>query len=524
MRFRIPVTLALAALLISGAAAAGSENEPEDPHTSPEAAPRPATGYGVYLDLDGSVRDADRDYESNLDTRDAHVWRTWREMTLGLGILSLGYAVGMNRKVLDLSYERFDRSVWKMDNNLLLVNFVLHPAGGALSYTWARAYHHGVWGAAAYGFLSQFIWEFALEFNRKGSVNDLLVTPTAGIPLGEFLHKLGLYLDSASSPGTMTQIAQWSFGTAVQVDRWLDGRGRGEARVTDNLGLTPRVWHAFSVGAEIHEGVERSGRRYMVYRTGVAGRLVSIPGYLRPGRFDRSFWRADVASMEVTFESSEHWIGGTLSADTLLAGHHSQSIERVGRGRRGLALTSGASMALSYLDSRTGTVLEKHAAWHLPGPGLDLVALWPHLTLTLKARASFDFAGVTVLDLFQEWKQEHPEGKAKSILRHGDYLYALGGSGRVAGTVLAGPLRLEGSLGYGRYRSIEGWDKWENITADLPGGTELLRYRAGAQVQPEGSPVAVGLSGEVRRWRTWLGDRQGKATVRSAGLAVTAHF
>ena len=143
----------------------------------------------------------------------------------------------------------------------------------------------------------------------------------------------------------------------------------------------------------------------------------------------------------------------------------------------------------------------------------------------MSARASFDYAGVGVLDASEIWDLRYPWERGKSILIHGGYLYAWGGSGRVSARLQVGPLLLRGSLLAGRYRSIEGWDKWpEKITVDAPGGTELLRYRASAGIKPHGSPITIGVSTEARRWRSWLARIHRRATVESMGLAVMAEF
>ena len=515
VRRDIPVTLGLCALLASTAASADPEPQP--------------IRDGTYIDTDGSVRDVDEELERRIDHRDAHVWRTWREMVIGLSVLSVGYWLGMDRQVADWDNprpeQRLDGTAWRTDNNALSVNFALHPAGGGVAYAWARAYHHNVYGAAAYGFLSQFIWEFVLEFKEKVSVNDMIVTPTAGIPIGEFFHKLGLYLDSAQKPGTGTQIAQWSLGAGVQVDRWLDERDHEVPRARDSLGMTSDIWHDFTASGEAHWASRENGTGHPLARTAIDARLVSIPGYLKPGRFSRSFWNADVTSAQLGFEVSEHYVGATFAADTLIFGQHTQNIEGSSRPVRGAAFTSGMSVGFSYLDSLANDVIEKWGALHMLGPGMDLHLLAPGFRLDLSGRASFDYVGITVLDAFQIWHEENPRLRSKGILRHQDYLYAWGGSERLSGRLRLGPLRLDGLLVYGQYRSQDGLNRWqEKVEHDTKGGTELLRYRYGLQIQPPCSPMAMGISNEVRLWKTWLDYLHRRARVDTWGMYFTADF
>ena len=240
MRPRIQSLLCLCLWLVSYGAQAGPGSTQPSSASSEHAEPR------KDAKADGSLRDAQPEQAPRHDDMDAHVWRTWREMAVGLSALSLGYALFMDRRVADfenypLEY-RLRADSWRLDNNHLSVNYALHPLGGAVAYLWARAYHHGVWASAAYGLLSQTIWEFALEFKTRGSLNDVIVTPTAGIPIGEFLHQLGLYLDSAAAPDTATQIAQWSLG----ITRWARALLRAAGLYDPELGTLHRLRHTFA--------------------------------------------------------------------------------------------------------------------------------------------------------------------------------------------------------------------------------------------------------------------------------------
>ena len=122
-----------------------------------------------------------------------HHARSFLELDGGLSLGTLGYWLLMNRNVADWDnprpQQRFDGSAWVLDNNSIGVNFLGHPATGGVSYSFARANHHGVAGAFAYSFLTSFLWEFVIEFKEKVSVNDVVVTPGAGLPLGEFFYK-----------------------------------------------------------------------------------------------------------------------------------------------------------------------------------------------------------------------------------------------------------------------------------------------------------------------------------------------
>jgi hypothetical protein len=92
---------------------------------------------------------------------------------------------------------RFDENAWRFDNDSLVVNFFLHPLSGAATYALARANHHGVLASAGFSLASSLLWESVFEYRSKISLNDVIVTAPGGLAFGEFLHQLGLYLDTA---------------------------------------------------------------------------------------------------------------------------------------------------------------------------------------------------------------------------------------------------------------------------------------------------------------------------------------
>ncbi len=495
-----------------------------EPDSNPQA-----TGPGQYVNTAGVVRDFDAEYERQAESPAPHHLRTWTMMAGGLTALSLGYWLGMDRQVADWDnprpQQRFDGTAWRTDNNALSVNYVLHPMAGGMAYSFARANHHGVAGSAAYGFLASFIWEFVLEFKEKVSVNDIVVTPAAGVPLGEFMYKLGVYLDSAQNPGPGTQAAQWGLGTAVRTDRELAGCNPTPVRARDSLGMTAALWHDFEVEYGFYLARGAAPAEHALYSTGLSGQLVSLPGYLRPGEFGRAFWRADLASMQAWAEFSGHGAGVGITSDVLIAGYHAQAIDGHRVPMRGQAVTTGVSTAYRYLESMAHDVSEKFSTLHLPGPAIDWRALGKHWQLTLSARAHPDYAGVGVLGAYPEWTAAHPGERGKHVTRIQGYYYGWGGSGELDGKFRVGPVHLLGNLFYGNYRSQEGNNRWqEKITIDTPMGTKLLFFRGTLQLEPAASPLAFGVDVLVRHWDVWVDQVRRRAHLVSRGIRASARF
>ena len=80
--------------------------------------------------------------------------------------------------------------VWDKDNPIF--NYILHPYGGAVYYMSARSCGFNVLGSLAYStFVSAFLWEYGIEcFNEIPSVQDLFITPVAGMVVGECFYRI----------------------------------------------------------------------------------------------------------------------------------------------------------------------------------------------------------------------------------------------------------------------------------------------------------------------------------------------
>jgi hypothetical protein len=511
-----------------------------------EAGPQAATAEAAVSAAEPADEQPD---EELLQGRPPHHWRSLQQMGIGLGVGALIYWTGMERNSPDWDNprlsQRFDGTAWRLDNNSLPVNFILHPLVGAGAYAFARANHHGVAMSAGYSFAASFLWEFVFEFKEMVSINDVLVTPAAGIPLGEFLHKLGIYLGSAERPGTAVQAAQWSLGTGVQLDRALDGVDAPPVRERDQLGLTSDIWHEFEFDSTLHLAHGHRPGEYLLGGAGLRGRLVSLPGYLRPGSMGRFFRNADISSLGLRTELSRHGAGVELVSDTLLCGYHAQEIRGVHAPAHGYAATLGASIAFRFLESEAHNLAEelgavytpepsiefnKHkfneqlSVAHLPGPGVDWQVLARGVRLEASLRAHPDFAGVGAL-AFSDWAEAYPDERGKAILLKQGYFYGWGASSELSARLSLGPLRLQGGVFYGRYWSQEGFERQpQKLTVDVPAEAMVLFYRGGLALQPPELPVAVGFGAAARRWDTSVGGFRRTARVMSRGLDVSVWF
>lgn len=380
---------------------------------------------------------------------------------------------------------RLSGEAWRMDNNGLAMNFLAHALSGSGFYAVARANGVGLWGSAGYSFGTSFIWEYVIEFREKVSINDVITTPGAGITIGEFFHKLALYVNSPTSePSALRNILRYTIGPSVALRRLADDDRSLGAPPSDSLGYSAQIYHDFRFNYGYASVTTPDLSEFGRHQLGYYGKLVTIPGYRTSTTFAKTFDQGDQAEFELSVDWSEQGRGFGLFADTLLFGYHAQSFSGHGLERSGAGATIGASLAYQFLDTHASGVPERIGVLHLPGPGADVFGEWNGFHFELGARAHADFAGVGSL-AYPIWEAEHPSERPKAILLKKGYYYALGGSARLEGSLGWGPFSLQGKAEVGYYDSIENLDRDKTIvTADVRGEDLIRRLSADFVLSP----------------------------------------
>lgn len=470
-------------------------------------------------------------------------------MGAGLGLGAAAYWIFQDRNVADWDNprpaERFQSQAWILDNNSLFVNYMGHPLTGGLSYAFARANHHGVAASFGYAFTTSFLWEFVLEFKEKVSINDVIVTPGAGLPIGEFVHKLGLYLNTGSESSALVDVARWTLGTGVALDRHLDGRAAPRVTKRDRLGFSRAIWHEFHAQYGVTSVSTAQQPSYARYRAELSGRLVTLPGYLQPQRFGRAFYRAEVSDFSLGAEASRYGAGVFAHADTIIVGYHAQDMQRrsLKAEPEGMALTVGTGLAWNYLKSAANRYeqveralalpeppikyhvpmrQEQWSGFHLPGVAADVRGhtYWGGFSVSGRLAPSFGSLGAPA---FYDWTAANPSEKSKHIAHRQGYFYGWGMASSVDASFALGPLRGGLELSYAAYASQDGWDRQpQQLTVDVPIQGSVLLYSVTLGISPPGTGVTV--QGEVgaRRFRSQVGGFE--RTARSMERGISARW
>ncbi len=489
-----------------------------------------------FVDTDGEVRDAERAYRELLDTGQPNRLRASLELLLLLGGGTAWYWID-DRNVLDWdspsARERFTGRAWALDNNGFPMNFVLHPLAGSAYYGIARANQLGVAEAAAYSLLTSFVWEYAIEFKEKISINDSLVTPGGGIVLGEFFHKLGWYLNTSPDYRPHTAFEQkgslqrFLFGPSVSLHRAWDGLPEKRQGAPDRLGYSRDIFHEFDLGYAFGAAGNRQTPELGLHRLRFRGQLVSIPGYLRPGRLARFFHRADFSELSATVEASPAGSGLDLKSNLVLAGYLAQRLDLSSSGLFGHATVFGSSMAFRYLNTRARDANERLSVLHFPGLHFDSRIRSGQLFARVKTHAHADFAGIQAFS-YPAWQAAHPTARTKSILRKQGYYYAWGASVHGSLDLGWGPLQTAFTLSYGFYDSQEGRDRTqESVTADVDLEERVLEYTAAVKLRTaelSRFPLSFGLRYGTRRWISKISDFSEALNSKSVELELSTSF
>lgn len=416
---------------------------------------------------------------------------------------------------------RVSGEAWRMDNNGLALNFLAHPFSGTAFYAVARSQHLSVPTSALYSFLTSFAWEYIVEFREKVSINDVIVTPGAGIAMGEFFHKLALYVNSSTTPPTGSKnFARVVSGPTVALTRWLDDDTRLGAPPPDDLGFSSRIHHDFRFHYTFWRNEAGAEPAFNRHELGFRGKLAAIPGYQQPGAFARTLTDADVTELMVAVSHSNEGNGLELFADTLLVGHYSQDVTDPDNGASALV---GSSIAYHFLDSHAAGVPERRGVFHFPGVAAETELRWAGLRASLWARAHADFGGIGSL-AYPLWRDAFPDERPKAILLKEGYYYGLGATGRLRASLGFGPLELRSSFEAAYYDSVEGLDRAkELVTADVEASDLFRNTSFDLVLQPlDWLSLSAGVS--ERRNLSKVDDARTTTKILERGVSATLSF
>lgn len=386
---------------------------------------------------------------------------------------------------------RINLTAVRFDNNLAFTNFVLHPLSGAGSYWIARVNDVSVPESALYSSVSSIVWEFALEWREEVSLNDMIVTPAGGIPLGAFASELSDYLNSVPEKPTVGErAAETVLGFPRLLHPWRVDPNSGPGRLPpDSLGFSSAFWHRFRIGFE-SASVDDGNGTDRLNGIGADGELVSMAGFLRPGRFSKVFAHDNFTEVHVHvgFTPTGHTDVQFRSTGTLV-GWYSQNFRSARHGVVGHGEMLGLANGLKYVERTYARSRDMYSTVDIFGLSSGLWLGLGRLKMRLLADTHYDFGAAQSLSL-AEYRREHPYEKLKSVLDVQGYDYGMGPFARARGEVSTLGVTLGGYVDYGFLKMIGGLDRWEERkTHEVDGRDTILEYGGFLRFEPPWIPL-----------------------------------
>ncbi|HET9957855.1 MAG TPA: DUF3943 domain-containing protein [Polyangiaceae bacterium] len=415
-----------------------------------------------------------------------------------------------------------------LDSNKFKTNHVLHPLAGSSYYLFAREVDLSPLAAAAYSFGSSAVFEYLLEWLEKVSINDLIFTPGAGIPAGEFVYNLSNYLNSAPAETSWAQdIASYSLGLPSRVH----GRPRAKfdsravARLPrDRLGFSSAYHHEFHVAIGVGTVDTEAGYGGLYQRLTLHGEIVAMPGFQRPGRFAQSFGQGNFSETRFRYSISDHGMEADAYFQATLFGYYAQNYRDDGRGLTGSAGMLGLGLGYRYHDSQPEGPIDQYAFAHLLGVNSDLWLARRGAVLRLRSDAHLDFGAVRSLP-YAEHVAPFDTSGMKQVLRDQGYYFVRGASARLETSLSVFGLQLGASYGLGRYYSIQGIDRFQGeVLYDISSNDTIQDLDAWFAGAAPHSPIELrfdyNLTRHVSQMPPWTDRHRDQRATFSLGLRL----
>jgi hypothetical protein len=452
-----------------------------------------------------------------------HYLRTALFEALALAGGTAWYWIDRERQVADWDFpswsERLTRDVMRYDNNPFHVNFAWHAGNGSGFHLIGRVNGLSLWESVGAGVLTSLVWEYALEYREKVSVNDLIFTTGSGLPMGEFLHVMGRFFHE-DDRASQWAAARWTAGFPMALARAMDGDA------APSLVNAGPIWHQMHLGYELGASsatVSEKAADHTLHSVHIDGRFVTMPGYLETGVWSRGFRKAEFTHATLDASGASGGSGVKIFADTTLVGWYGQQIHEDSEFLSNATMI-GLSMAYRYRREQIGAWDDRVGVLHLPGLAANAHLSWRDMSLDASARVHADFAGVNALSN-EDWNAAHPDETGKAILRKMGYYYGYGGSVALSAELRYRSIFLGGSLWAARYSSDEGLDRTqETVTLDQKSSDSIFDAEAHMRIEglPHDSYVQARI--ESRKRDAELEEFATDASLRRVSLGVGLHF
>ncbi len=411
--------------------------------------------------------------------------------------------------------------LWKVDTNHFNTNYISHPFAGTMYYSAARANRLSPLESLGYTAVGALTWEMFGELREEVSVNDVIVTSSAGFVIGESLTQLSSFF-YRSKKNLRNDALAALFSPTKAVNDWADGAVHARSQNLDRLGLTRDEWHRFEVFAGGGITRQRSGT-YADERFGLDLHVINLPGYEHATHQRAVFDDGNVA--QIHFESTlsrGRLADAAFAARIIPIGFYERSASLDGRGDvvgDGILVGMLATFEYSVHDFDRDRRRPLDLMTVLSPAGI--VVEYTHQSGAFRARTrlelSGDFAGVTAYAL-DDYRVAHQydDSNLQTVLKQEGYYHALGVSASPSLELGWGPIDIGGRVTLDSCRGLEGFDEQQQTIAnEIPLADQRVDMRAWVGTSIPRTPIRLEVLGRQKLRLGQVGEVRAKASETS---------
>jgi hypothetical protein len=233
----------------------------------------------------------------------------------------------------------FAQGSWYLDPDAITVNFASHPTAGTFYYMFARSNRVPIWEAFLWAIGSSTVWEL-IEYKEPVSINDMVVTPTAGLAIGEGFTQLSGWFDR-DEDNSLNQAFAWILDPMKKIHDWIDGaKPRRDSAY--------RGWHEFSADAAAGL-LWQNGVAYAALGFDLRTRLFRVPGYGESGGTGYGFSDGNVSAMGLSATYAAGLaVDFLFETETAVAGFYARDLRTESETLTGWDVFAGLTSAFEY--------------------------------------------------------------------------------------------------------------------------------------------------------------------------------
>lgn len=398
---------------------------------------------------------------------------------------------------------------WHVDTNHFNTNYISHPFAGTMYYTSARANRLSWLESYSYTLVGALGWEYFGELREEVSINDVVVTSSAGLAIGETMIQLSSFFYRGRKSLRNDVLAAF-FSPAKALNDWADGAEHARSANVDGAGLTTDEWHRFELFGGGGVTKQQSGT-YADARFGLDMHVVNLPGYESVADRHDFFDDGNDATLHFETTRSEGELTDIAFATRVVPfGFYRRRATRQPDGSLygdGVVLGMLASFEYSVhdYDRDRARALDLLTILSPVGATLEYTHHGGDFRARTRLELSGTFAGVTAYAL-EDYRVRHnrDDTNLQTVLKQEGYYHGFGVTAAPSVELGWRALALGGRVTLDAWRGLAGFDEQQDtITHEIPLSDRRVDLRAWASVNVPRTPLRFELMGR-RRMR--LGD------------------